>query len=223
MLGDVLHISDLHTSAAAAIAKRVIDDRLKKPKGYKYIVGISGEAGTGKTEISHCLGKRLRLEHIRVKILHTDNYFKVPPLLLSEWRRNRGIDTVGQDEYDWHLLHRNIEDFKEDRESMLPCIDIIPEQVDKLITDFKKIDLLIINGLYALKADGLDLRVFINLNYKDIAQQSPLTRQQQPDDFRMQVLEKEHQNVVSLKPLADLLVDKNYLVSDIKTGEKLSG
>lgn len=223
MLGDVLHIGNPHTIAADAIARRVIDERLKKPKGYKFIVGITGEAGTGKTEISHCLGKRLRLEHIRVKILHTDNYFKIPPLLLSEWRRNRGIDTVGLDEYDWHLLHRNIEDFKEDRESMLPCIDIIPEQVDKLITDFKKIDLLIINGLYALKADGLDLRVFINLNYKDIAQHSALAKHEQADDFRMQVLEKEHQNVVSLKPLADLIVDKNYQVADAKTGEKITG
>jgi len=31
-------------------------------------------------------------------------------------------------------------------------------------------------------------------------------------DFRLAILEKEHQAVLSLKPLADLIVDKSYQV-----------
>jgi uridine kinase len=222
MLGDILLIGDHHTSAAELIAKRVIAAKAKLPKGYKFIVAISGEAGTGKSEISYCLAKRLRQEHIRVKVLHTDNYFNVPPLLLTEWRRAKGIESVGINEYDWQLINRNIEDFKQDRESMMPCIDIIPAQVDKLITDFKKIDLLIINGLYALKADGPDLRIFINLNYTETAPYEKEYKVLSRDDFRLQVLEKEHQNVLALKSLADLLIDKNFRVIDAKTGEILT-
>ncbi len=219
MLGDILIIREMHKAAAEAIAKRVILERDKLHKGYKFIVGISGESGAGKSEVSHSLARRLKEEHIRVKILHADDYYKVPPLLRSEWRRVQGIDTVGIHEYDWNLIQRNIQDFKEDRESMMPCIDIIPEQVDKLITDFKKIDLLVIDGLYALKADGMDLRVFIDLDFNETKISQIQREKEKLDDFRMAVLEKEHQNVRSLKPLADLIIDKNYQVIDAKTGE----
>ena len=219
MLGDILIIGEMHKIAAEAITKRVIQERDKLHKGYKFIVAISGESGAGKSEVSHSLAKRLKEEHIRVKILHADDYYKVPPLLRTEWRRVQGLDTVGIHEYDWNLFQRNIQDFKEDRESMMPSIDIIPEQVDKLITDFKKIDLLVIDGLYALKADGIDLRVFIDLDYHETKMNQIQREKEKMDDFRIAVLEKEHQNVRSLKPLADLIIDKNYQVVDARTGE----
>lgn len=212
-------IRDMHKAAAEAIAKRVLEEKAKKFKFYKYIVAISGESGAGKSEVSHSLAQFLKKQHIRVKILHADNYYKVPPLLRTEWRRTKGIQSVGQNEYDWNLIHRNIQDFKEDRESMMPCIDIIPEQVDKIITDFKKIDMLVIDGLYALKAENIDLRVFIDLTYHETKISQIVRGKENLDDFRMQVLEREHQNLLTLKPLADLIIDKSYQVVDAKTGE----
>jgi uridine kinase len=217
MLGDVLLIRDMHKSAAESIAKRVLEEREKKPDLYRYIVAISGESGAGKSEVSHSLALNLKQESIRVKILHTDNYYSVPPLLRSEWRRNQGINTVGINEYDWSLINRNIQDFLDERESMMPCIDIIPEQVDKLITDFKKIDLLVIDGLYALKAENIDLRVFIDLTYHETKISQIVRGKENMDDFRLKVLEQEHQNVRSLKPMADLIIDKAYEVYDPKT------
>ena len=219
MLGDILLIRDMHKAAAESIARRVLEERQNLPKDYKYIVAISGESGAGKSEVSHSLAQRLKKEHLRVKILHTDNYYIIPPLLRAEWRRTKGLETVGINEYDWNLIHRNLQDFKEDRESMMPCIDIIPEQIDKLITDFKKIDLLVIDGLYALKADGLDLRVFIDLTYLETKINQIIRGKETLDDFRSQVLEREHQNVRALKSLADLIIDKSYEVIDAKTGE----
>jgi uridine kinase len=219
MLGDILLIKDIHKAASEAIARRVYEERDKKPRSYKFIVAISGESGAGKSEVSHSLAKILKDAHVRVKVLHTDNYYKVPPLLRPEWRRTKGIESVGHNEYDWNLIHRNIQDFKEDRESMMPCIDIIPEQVDKLITDFKKIDVLVIDGLYALKAEGIDLRVFIDLTYHETKISQIVRGKENMDDFRMKVLEREHQNVTALKPLADLIIDKSYQVVDAKTRE----
>jgi len=221
MLGDILLIEEIHKTVADSIAKRVLKELENKPKFYKYIVGISGESGSGKSEVSHSIARRLKDEHIRVKILHTDNYYHIPPLLRLEWRKTKGIETVGTNEYDWNLIHRNIQDFKEERESMLPCIDIIPEQVDKLITDFKKIDLLVIDGLYAIKADGIDLRVFIDLTYKETKLTQLQRMKEKMDDFRLQVLEREHQNILALKPMADVIINKNYVAIDTKTGESL--
>jgi len=217
MIGDILEIRDEHVNAAEKIAHKVLEEVQKKPKNYKFIVGISGESGSGKSEVSHSLGLRLKKEHIRVKVLHTDNYFSVPPLLKSEWRKAKGIETVGIGEYDWNLINRNIQDFKEDRESMMPCIDVIPEQIDKLITDFKKIDLLIIDGLYAIKSDGVDLRILLELTNAEFTSKGKSAGKPDLSDFALKVLEKEHLNVMSLKPLSDILINKGYQVLDAKT------
>ncbi len=217
MIGDILYIRDEHIIAAESIAKKVIEEKQKNPKNYKFIVGISGESGSGKSEISHSLALRLKKEHIRVKILHTDNYYSVPPLLQTEWRKAKGIDSVGVAEYDWNLIHRNIQDFKEDRESMMPCIDVIPEQVDKLITDFKKIDLLIIDGLYAIKSDGVDLRVFIELTNAEVEASERAILNKEKSEFEQSILQREHQNVMALKPLSDLIINKGFQVLDAKT------
>jgi uridine kinase len=213
MLGDVLLINDLHKAAAESIMKRVLEGKRNKEKTdpeYKYVVAISGESGAGKSELSHSLALQLKASGIRVKVLHTDNYYHVPPLLRREWRMNQGIESVGMGEYDWNLVNRNIREFKENKNACIPCIDIIPDQIDKLITDFKKIHLLVIDGLYAINAEEVDLRVFIELTYHE-TKMSQLMRGKEPsDDFRLQILEREHINVQSLRPKADLLVDRNY-------------
>ena len=213
MLGDVLLINDLHKAAALSIMERVLIEKEKKEKidpDYKYVIAISGESGAGKSELSHSLALLLKSQDIRVKVLHTDNYYLVPPLLRKEWRMTNGIDSVGINEYDWALVNRNIRDFKENRETIMPCIDIIPDQIDKLITDFRKIHLLVIDGLYAINTEDVDLRVFIELTYHE-TKMSQLMRGKEPtDDFRLQVLEREHINVQSLRHKADLLVDRNY-------------
>ncbi len=205
-------INDMHKEAAQAISDRL--ERMCREKGERYrcIVGISGESGSGKSELAHALGKELKQKNIRVKVVHTDNYYKIQPLLREEWRRNKGFDKIGLDEYDWIKIHKTIRDFKEEQECMIPCIDLIPEQVDKLITDFSKIDLLIIDGLYAIKAPDVDMRVFIDLTYRETKINQIIRMKEAMSEFRLAILEKEHQAVVSLKPLADLIVDKSYQV-----------
>lgn len=212
MLGDVLLINDMHKDAAQSIYDRVIEDRKSKDERYRYIVAISGESGSGKSELAHSLGKLLKDGHVRVKIIHTDNYYKIQPLLREEWRRNKGFDMIGTDEYDWIKIKNTIRDFKEEQESIIPCIDLIPEQVDKLITDFSKIDLLIVDGLYAIKAPDIDLRVFIDLTYHETKINQIIRMKEALSDFRLGILEHEHQAIIKLKPTADLIVDKSYQV-----------
>jgi len=145
-------------------------------------------------------------------VIHTDDYYKIQPLLRAEWRRTKGFDKIGINEYDWVKIRKTIRDYKEEQECMMPCIDIIPEQVDRLITDFAKIDLLVIDGLYAIKADDLDLRVFIDLTYQETKISQIERLKEAYNKERMEVLEREHVNVKSLRPLADLIVNKSYKV-----------
>ncbi len=217
MLGDVLLINDQHKSAAEVIRDRVLDDlngMLNESPGYKFVVAISGESGAGKSELAHSLALLLKQCDIRVKILHTDNYYHVPPLERRAHRILHDYESVGFNEYDWDLLHDNIEDFRYDRQVFIPCIDIITEEIDQLFTDFSKIQLLIIDGLYAIRTDDIDLRVFIDLTYHETKLNQKLRCKEPTDGYRWQVLEREHLHVRSLKPLADLHVDSNYTVSE---------
>jgi uridine kinase len=221
MLGDILLINDMHKDAAQAIFECVFDARKELDERYRYIVAISGESGSGKSELAHALGKLLKDNHVRVKIIHTDNYYKIQPLLREEWRRNKGFDNIGLNEYDWIKIRKTIRDFKEEQECMIPCIDLIPEQVDKLITDFSKIDLLILDGLYAINAPDIDLKVFIDLTYHETKINQIIRMKEAMSDFRLGILEQEHKTVTTLKPAADLIVDKSYLV--VTAEEHLKG
>jgi uridine kinase len=212
MLGDILLINDMHKEAAHSIFEKVMEDLATKVERYRYVVGISGESGSGKSELAHSLGILFKENHIRVKVIHTDNYYKIQPLLREEWRRNKGFDKIGIDEYDWVKIRRTIRDFKEEQECIIPCIDLIPEQVDKLITDFSKIDLLIVDGLYAIKTDDVDMRVFIDLTYHETKINQIIRMKEAITELRLNILEHEHQAMIKLKPMADLVVDKSYQV-----------
>ncbi len=216
MLGDVLLIGDLHRKAAKHIHEYILRDKANKPHDHKYVVAISGESGSGKTELAHVLANNMKWDSIRAKLLHLDNYYKVPPLMRTEWRKTNGLDSIGLNEIDWKLVNKTIQDFREDRESMIPIIDIIPETVDKLITDFKKISMLIIDGLYAINAEDIDLNVFIDLTYHETKMAQLVREKEIPDEFRLQVLEREHRHVRSLLPKADIVVNKNFEIIESK-------
>jgi uridine kinase len=216
MLGDVLIIRNKHKIAADSIYKIQVGKESKKKKGYRFIVAISGESGAGKSELSHSLALLLKKQGLRVKILHTDNYYKIPPNIRTKWRKENGVNKVGYKEYDWKLLNRNIKEFKEGREALMPCVDIVSKQTDKLITDFSDIDILVVDGLYAIKIKNIDLRIYIDLTYHDTKTKRGGGGKENNDEFRFQVLEMEHQNMLALKPLADLIVTKKYKVVKVE-------
>jgi uridine kinase len=215
MLSDILLIGDQHRKAAEAIAERVIIDReiaAEETPGHKFIVAISGESGAGKSELAHSLALILKKEGIRVKILHTDNYYKVEPLKRRADRELHNFETIGPEEYDREWLNRNIEDFRAGRKATMPCVDIITEEVDLLVTDFATIDLLVVDGLYAIATEGIDLGVYIDLTYYETKKNQLLRAKETADDHRWKVLEKEHQSALKLRRLANTFVSRDYKV-----------
>lgn len=210
MLGDILLIQEKHKKAGEAIIGLI----LKKKKD-KFIVAISGESGSGKTEIAHVVAKGLRKHGIFAKPLHTDNFYNTHPLERREWRSKEGIENVvGYNEYKWDEINQAIDDFKNSRVCEMPCVDLVTEQVDKLITDFSEVDMLIVDGLYAIKTEGIDLRVFIDLTYMETKEKhtKDARGKEVMDEVRWATLGQEHKMVQSLRPLADYLIDKDYLV-----------
>lgn len=212
MLGDVLLIADKHREAGELIIQEILKRRKEN-----FTVAISGESGTGKTELAHVIAKGLRAHGIFAKPIHIDNYYRILPLERTEWRQANGIENVvGYGEYDWDTIYRNIDDFRNKRQSTMPCVDLVTEQVDTLITDFKGVDMLIIDGLYAMKTDDIDLRIFIDITYHETGKAQKLRGKEPQNEYRMKVLLQEHEMVKALKPMADILITKEYQVEIIK-------
>ena len=208
MLGDVLLIEDKHRVAGEAIIQKILEK-----KKDKFMIAISGESGSGKSELAHVIAKGLRKHGIMAKPIHIDNYYRIHPLERTEWRKKNGIENVvGYGEYDWDTIYKNIDDFKNNRKSTMPCVDLVTEQIDQLTTDFNGIDMLVIDGLYAIKTEGADLRVFLELTYHETKKAQVVRGKEPQNEYRMAVLEQEHKMVQALKPKADILISKEYEV-----------
>ncbi|HRZ22281.1 MAG TPA: hypothetical protein P5184_11470, partial [Bacteroidales bacterium] len=89
-------------------------------------------------------------------------------------------------------------------------VDLVTEQIDQLTTDFRSIDMIIIDGLYAIRTEEADLRVFIELTYHETKKAQVVRGKEPQNEYRMRVLEQEHKMVQALKPTADLLVTMEF-------------
>lgn len=202
MLNDILLLNKKHENAAKTIYEKIEGELTDK-----YIISISGEIETGKAEVAHMLGRLLHKEGIMVKLLHMDNYYKTAPLDRTAWRKRHSIESIGYDEYDWEVINRNLKGFKDGKLTTIPCVDLFTGQIDQLTTNFESIQVLIIDGLYSVKIEEANLKVFIESTYHETLAEQKLSGKEEMDDFRMQVLEREHTVVQSLKPLADFYLD----------------
>jgi len=211
MLGDILLITEDHRKAGAQIVERLCAMDVDR-----VVLAIGGESGSGKSELAHVVSRQLKDTGRLGKILHIDNYYKVSPTQRTAWRKEHGIQSVGLDEYDWDLIHKNIQEFREGKEAVLPCIDLLTDQEDKLITNFEGIAYLIVEGLYPLQAN-VDLRIFIDLTYQETHKAQIIRRKEPQTAFRLQVLQREHEVVQSLRPWADWIVTKDFDVVDAKS------
>ncbi|OLS24718.1 MAG: Uridine kinase [Candidatus Heimdallarchaeota archaeon LC_3] len=207
MIGDILLITENHRKAA-----REIITKLGKEKSLnKYIIAISGESGSGKSELSHMVAKYLKKDNIYTKILHSDDFYKIKPIKRSEWRKNHGLESIGINEIDWDKIHLVIQSFKKSEKCSMPSIDLLTDQVDTLTTDFNDIKVLIVEGLYSLNIEA-NLKVFIELTYLETKLSQKIRGKEELDEERLKILEREHREIQSLKSRADLYVTKDFSI-----------
>jgi len=205
MQNQIITISKKHKETAG-----LIYDRIKDNITPKYILTVTGEVGTGKSTVCYLLGRLLREQGLKVKIMELDNYYKIPPLERKEWRKNHGIKEVGPDEYDWEKIYKTIDDFKNNRITKVPYVDLFTDYVDELTTDFKGVDVLIIKGLYSIKCKESKFKVFIELTYEESKSVNHFVENENLDNFRMQVIRKEQEEVKKLKEGVDFFVNFDY-------------
>jgi uridine kinase len=204
MLGDVLLIAEKHQRAGAQIVARI--DTLDADK---VVVAIGGESGSGKSELAHVVARALKDTGRLTKILHIDNYYTVRPQDREAWRKANGIESIGLGEVDWALLDQHLDAFRKGSKAVLPCIDLLTDQIDELHTDFAPIKVVVVDGLYPLHVEA-DMRVLIDLTYHDTKKAQLLRGKEPQNEYRLSVLKREHEVVQSLRSLADFLVTPEF-------------
>ena len=202
MQNQVFTVTERHRASARLIFDKVISDHVPKN-----IITVTGEVGTGKSTVSYLLAKMMKDEGIRAKIMDLDDFYKIAPIDRKQWRIKNGIESVGLDEYDWEKIYQNIDDYKNNRVTTMPLVDMITDYQDELKTDFNGIDLLIIKGLYSIKCKESRLKVFIELSTEEASKFNTYEGVEETDEFRLKVMAKEQSIVQKLKKEADFFID----------------
>jgi len=208
-LGDILLIKEEYRKAADHLSEIILSDF---PRDGKVIIAVGGESGSGKSEIAHVTSDNLFKSSFELQsfILHVDDFFLLPRKERNKLRLESRFESVGVDEIDRDELEGIVKKFLADRNTVhIPIYDILSSVKHELVVDFQGIPVLIAEGLYANLIDA-DYSAFIDRTYHDTKKFQAERGKEVMDEFRMGVLEKEHQAVSQLKNKADIIIDKDY-------------
>jgi len=209
-LGDILVITDDHRKAAREITDLV----LATHTGEKISLAIGAESGSGKSEISHLVAGSLFKSSRRLKsfMVHTDDFFVLPHKERNELRLKTNLESVGPSEIDFDELNYVLKNFERGGQVLLPVLEFITSSAYKLLVDFKDVQVLICEGLYAPMLE-VTISMFIDMTYRDNEDFNVLRGKEVADAFRQRVLEREHRAVGELRKRVDYLITKEYALT----------
>ena len=116
------------------------------------------------------------------------------------------------------MLFRSVlKSFETGGQILLPILEFITSSAYKLLVDFRDVQVLICEGLYAPMLD-VTTKMFIDMTYHDNKDFNALRGKEIPDEFRQRVLEREHQAVSELRKQVDYLITKEYALTKLHGG-----
>ncbi|MEI6574734.1 MAG: uridine kinase [Bacteroidota bacterium] len=210
MLGDVLLIQPFHKKLAADCV-----DLIGGFGDKRIVIAISGASGSGKSELAHSISLSFKTMKRPAKVLSTDDFYSSLPSERGRIREENGIENfVGPGEYSWTSIQNTLNSFRLGMPATMPIVDGHTDQVDTLQTDFSQVHVLILEGLYSIKAEDVDYRIYLERTWEDTLQAQVLRGKENLDDTRMRILQQEHKMVLSLKPLANILIERDHSIID---------
>jgi uridine kinase len=211
-LGDILVITDDHKKAA----REITDLLLENYAGQRISLAIGAESGSGKSEISHVVASSLFKSEKRLKsfTVHTDDFFSLPHKERNDLRVKTNLESVGPSEINFDELNYVLKSFETGGQILLPILEFITSSAYKLLVDFRDVQILICEGLYAPMLD-VTTKMFIDTTYHDNKAFNALRGKEVPDDFRQRVLEREHQAVSALRQQVDYLITREYALTKV--------
>ena len=206
-LGDILVIKDTHRKAAREITDLVLREWQEK----KVTLAIGAESGAGKSEIAHVVAANLFKSErtLRSFLVHTDDFFLLPHKERNELRQKTNLASIGPSEIDFDELRNVLRMFRHNGQMLIPILEFITSSAYKLLVDFKDVDVLICEGLYAPILD-VTHKIFMDLTYHDTKEFRLERGKEVINEFRLKVLEREHLAVSKLREQVDYLITKDF-------------
>jgi uridine kinase len=184
-----------------------------KPQ-YPFALTVSGESGSGKSEIAHCVKDLLEQEGKKVAILGQDDYFRLPPHS-NHRQRTKDISWVGPREVQLDLMDYHIE----------KLLDANGYTVIKPLVHFKEdiiatepiegpFDVVIAEGTYTALLSKPAVKAFIDRDFREtkkdrLARNRDQALENDKDGqltFLEEVLTIEHQEIKNHKSKTNVII-----------------
>jgi uridine kinase len=203
LIGDKLVITDYHRAAA----RKIHDHIASTARTGRLSISVSGESGSGKSETAQCLAEALEADGLRCIVLAQDDYFKLPPRSNHE-RRLEDFSWIGPGEVRLDLLDEHVDLLRSGGGRVVkPLVYFEENRIGEETLDAGPYDAVIVEGTYTAMLGNLDVRAFIDRNYRQ-TKKARLRRGRDPDvQFLEKVLEKEHSIISLHRERADVVID----------------
>jgi uridine kinase len=205
MRGDKLVIEVHHTDRARDIVAH-IENHISQ----RYTITVAGESGSGKSELASEIARFLSESGISTGILQQDDYFVFPPHTNHEMRR-RNIEQVGLYEVKLDFLDSNLRSFKRAESPIYkPLVHFDEDRITFEEMDVAGLRVLIAEGTYTSILQFVDLRVFIDRDYRQTLEARKKRARDKFEPFIEDVLEREHQIISGQRELADIVIPPEF-------------
>lgn len=182
------------------------------PRTARTVIAVAGESGSGKSVTATDLASALNDAGIRTAIIHQDNYFVRPPRTNHEFRLT-DLSSVGPQEVQMDLIQEQMRAFRAGEVVSAPIVDYAGNRFLSELLDFSGADVLVVEGTYALRLDGVDIAVFLEATWKDTEGRRKARNRDIDDPFVDQVLDIEHRLIAPQRARADILLDRDYNIA----------
>lgn len=214
MIGDQIHIAPEYYATSLALYQHF---HKIYPRPNKIVIAIAGESGSGKSVTATCFKRVLNNHDIPTITVHMDDFFHLPPHT-NHMHRLASFDNVGYQEVAIDKLSELIQQFKSDAPSVeKPLVHYNDNKITEEIIQLEAIEALIIEGTYSFLATGIDLKIFMERDFKQ-TKTDRIERNrgnESNDPFVEKVLEKEHTLIAPFIHQADLLICTDFSVKQL--------
>lgn len=178
----------------------------------RFVVAVAGESGSGKSVAARSLAAHLERAGRRPWVLSMDNYFYLPPHQ-NHKAREADLAHVGPQEVNLPLLQAHLNAFAHGvGPIVLPLTNYPEDRFDQAEADPRFYDILILEGTYVFRLEGIDCRIFMQRDYRQTVEQRRARGRDAESAFVEQVLALEHPIIQATGAQAQLVVDLDYRV-----------
>lgn len=219
MIGDKLVLEEKHWYIAQKVTKKILP-KIKVSKK-RLSIAVSGESGTGKSEIAYVLGKELKRKKIDSKIIGADDFFHLPngsKYGQSDWFRKKCPTIIGPWEVHLNWMQATINMFKDKISfAYIPLSDRIEEKLKlKKIKFLPQDKIIIAEGTHCGCLD-VDYNIFLSATYIDSKdkrlnkrKRSEVKNKKLAKFIEEVVLPKEHKQVLKNKKRANIIISRDF-------------